>query len=66
MGIMSPCKGCEDRSAECHATCKRYAEYRAQCDENIKKRLQSSSISINPRIVKMRREQALREKRGRK
>ena len=27
--MMSPCKGCEERSAECHGTCERYAEYRA-------------------------------------
>lgn len=24
-----PCKGCEDRKVGCHATCERYAEYRA-------------------------------------
>lgn len=25
--VISPCKGCEDRSAECHAKCEEYAAW---------------------------------------
>lgn len=25
--VMCPCKGCEERTAECHARCKKYAAW---------------------------------------
>ena len=28
-----PCKKCEDRHNGCHASCERYKEFRAFCDE---------------------------------
>ena len=27
---INPCKGCKDRSAECHAKCKKYAEWHTE------------------------------------
>ncbi len=28
-----PCNGCREREAECHATCKKYKEYREKADK---------------------------------
>lgn len=33
--MRSPCQGCADRSTGCHATCARYAEYRAERDRQL-------------------------------
>lgn len=33
MNKINPCKGCKDRSAECHAACKRYKKW---LDEHIR------------------------------
>ena len=35
----SPCKDCNDRSASCHGSCSRYAEYQAMC-QNVRKQRQ--------------------------
>lgn len=29
----TPCYGCADRTAECHATCERYREFSEKCEE---------------------------------
>lgn len=29
---------CPDRTFDCHGKCRKYAEYRAECDKEIKKR----------------------------
>ena len=34
----SPCKGCADRSPECHGTCEAYAAFRAECAELARER----------------------------
>ena len=31
-------KDCPDRTFDCHGKCKKYAEYRADCDEQIQQR----------------------------
>lgn len=28
-----PCRGCGDRTAECHATCEKYKDYRKKLEE---------------------------------
>lgn len=33
MGPVAPCRRCEVRTAECHATCERYKEYEGQREE---------------------------------
>lgn len=33
----SPCFGCPDRKAECHSTCKKYADWRKAYEEEIQK-----------------------------
>lgn len=29
--MIAPCRGCEERNAECHSHCERYAEFAAEC-----------------------------------
>lgn len=30
--MIAPCKGCSDRFVGCHASCPRYAEFKAGCE----------------------------------
>lgn len=49
MGPQAPCRWCKERTAECHATCKRYKEYEAAREEfreeNWKEREQTAEIN---------------------
>ncbi len=64
--IKNPCaKDCPGRSAECHASCKQYAEYRADRDRQIEERKMQAVINDNPNVAKIMHERALKEKRGR-
>lgn len=38
MAILSPCKGCKDRHAECHRFCKKYLEFQLNMQEDKKLR----------------------------
>lgn len=38
-------KDCPDRAFDCHTKCKEYADYRAECDEQIRKRLRESELN---------------------
>lgn len=58
-----PCKGCEERSAECHATCKKYAEYRAEREATYEARKREYTLSINPRAIKGKTEKLKRQHR---
>lgn len=33
LGVVSPCKDCEERCLGCHGKCSKYANYRAYIDE---------------------------------
>ena len=46
--IKVPCRGCEERTAECHATCEKYKRYKRELEElkNKKKAGQSSDDLI--------------------
>lgn len=35
---MSPCMGCETRAENCHASCGKYAAYRAELDDRRQRR----------------------------
>lgn len=43
--IKVPCKGCEERTAECHVTCIRYKEYRKKLDELNKDKKKTIKLS---------------------
>ena len=51
--IASPCKGCTDRSASCHATCMKYQAYAAYRQEVYKRRY--NAIVMNTVDVGKRR-----------
>jgi len=66
--MMSPCKGCEDQSAECHGSCGKYAEYRAELDARAEERMIRSQIREARRDGvenAMQRVFLLKKKRGR-
>lgn len=52
--IDAPCKGCEERSAECHCTCEKYKAYREQCKE-IKYRAKGLRMMLDYNNQKARR-----------
>lgn len=33
MNLPNPCHGCQERTATCHGTCRRYATYAERCEE---------------------------------
>ena len=41
---MSPCKGCQDRSAECHGKCERYEAYRAEIETRYQEKKMASEL----------------------
>ena len=43
--MMSPCRGCPDRSAECHGGCALYREYREKCDRRMEERRMASACT---------------------
>lgn len=42
--MKAPCKGCDRRTAECHANCKEYQEFQKE-NEEIKKNRKKDTIS---------------------
>lgn len=40
----APCKGCEDRSLGCHATCSKYIEYAKYAEEQREKRHERQKV----------------------
>ena len=57
-----PCKGCEERTAECHGTCERYgawAEERQRVNEqkNKEKKLREYYIELGHKIRKRGRDE---------
>lgn len=32
MNLPNPCHGCQERTATCHGTCRRYATYAERCE----------------------------------
>ena len=63
-----PCRECPDRSAECHAACKRYAEYRAEKDRihEIRHEELTSAWTEIERYRKQRKDQGWSMKRDQK
>lgn len=51
--VASPCKGCTDRSIDCHATCMKYQSYAADRQEVYKRRYRA--IVLNTVDVGKRR-----------
>lgn len=54
---MSPCKGCTERSAECHAICEKYLKFRKECDRlrddrNKQKQLENDANDWMKRVRK--------------
>lgn len=43
-----PCQYCEDRTAECHATCERYAAYAVQQEEYRNERANRKRQNMRP------------------
>jgi len=43
---IAPCKDCPDRSAECHATCERYAAYAKAREQERRERLKADEYSV--------------------
>lgn len=68
---MSPCKGCNDRAADCHAICMRYAAYREELEEKREKRKQTlindgvAMSSIKKRMRKHAKDEIKRREKGR-
>ena len=55
--MIAPCKGCPARHAGCHATCPRYAEFKAGCEERREARtklhpIADYTIDITKRVQK--------------
>jgi len=49
MTVTESCKGyCPDRSASCHATCQKYAAYRAQLEERKEMERMQRLMPIRP------------------
>lgn len=51
--MINPCRNCTDRNAECHATCPRYREWRAERDAALKihrTELDANGVSIDASI----------------
>ena len=51
-----PCKGCFDRTVTCHGFCQKYKQWRAEQDEENRKReeaKQKENDSYNTRAVRM-------------
>lgn len=62
--MINPCRNCKERSAECHAACPRYREWRAERDAALKKHrteLDANGVSIDASI-RIKRYQARRRK----
>ena len=45
--LNSPCYRCEERSGECHSTCKKYKEYKAEMSARNSARIESKDILYN-------------------
>ena len=43
--MTAPCRGCEDRTPECHCTCERYAAYAKEREEIRRKRKEEADIN---------------------
>lgn len=55
--MIAPCKDCADRAAGCHASCTRYAEFKAGCnarrDARTKQRpIADYTIDLKKRVQK--------------
>ena len=61
--VKVPCKDCQQRTAECHASCKQYAEYRAEREAAYNARKLEYTLSINPRAIKGKTEKLKRQHR---
>lgn len=62
--MINPCRNCTERTAECHATCPRYLEWRAERDAALKKHkteLDANGVSIDASI-RIKRYKARRRK----
>ena len=62
----SPCRGCQDRQAECHSSCEKYLEFyeihnKERADAHHKKRLENLGFGAPYRTEK-RFKEALRNK----
>ncbi len=64
--IYSPCKGCEDRYAECHAHCEKWAEYEEKRNEMYKERRTEAEREQIMYDIEMKRIDTYRKQRGRK
>lgn len=43
--MTAPCKECPDRTAECHATCERYAAYAKEREQERRNRHKADEVS---------------------
>ena len=60
--MRNPCYKCEKRHQECHPECKEYADFRADCDEKMKKREQISLSTPDPSVIIKRALKARKKK----
>lgn len=42
--MFSPCKGCKERTAKCHADCEKYFAFREYCEQKRKERDRDSNV----------------------
>ena len=58
--LVCACKGCNNRTEGCHASCADYAEYRAECDRILKAKYDDYAANaphiVTPSVAKYRRE----------
>ena len=65
--MKSPCRGCEERRAECHCHCERYAEYAAECAKKRNaRRIECVTREPSPALARAMRKIEHNRKRGRK
>ena len=43
--MTAPCNGCSERFVGCHASCQRYAEYKAGCEDRREARTKMQPIA---------------------
>ena len=51
---IAPCKGCKERSAECHGSCERYAEWQQDHDKDKCKQYKEKYPELYDYIVERR------------
>lgn len=64
--MKTPCHNCPDRSAECHATCGKYAEFAAWREKERERLRLENMNTAGPGLFQALKDRAARQKQNRK